>query len=168
MTTPELLEWLQSTTIGTTIQESQYGFPLVVAAHILGLSLSVGTLVWVDLRLLGVALTSSRVSDVYRGLAPWFLSGFAIMLISGAMLFAAYATAAYPNSYFRIKMSALALAGLNALLFHAITQRSQLGWDDSPRPPIGARVAGLTSLLLWAVVIVSGRMMSYTVFSSAP
>jgi hypothetical protein len=166
MTVPDILEWLQSTTIGTMIQESQYGFPLVVAVHILGLSLSVGTLVWVDLRLLGVALTRSRVSNVYRGLAPWFLVGFGMMLISGSMLFTAYATAAYANVYFRIKMSALALAGMNALLFHAITQRGQVSWDDSPQAPIGARVAGLTSLLLWAVVIFSGRMMSYTVFSA--
>jgi len=166
MTLPEILESLQSTAIGTMIQESQYGFPLVVGVHLLGLSLSVGTLVWVDLRLLGVALTRSRISYVYRGLAPWFLFGFAMMLISGTMLFTAYATAAYPNTYFRIKMSALALAGVNALFFHAITQKAQAGWDDSPRPPIGARVAGLTSLLLWAVIIFSGRMMSYTVFTA--
>jgi hypothetical protein len=166
MTLPEILESLQSTTIATTIQESQYGFPLVVGVHILGLSLSVGTLVWVDLRLLGVALTRSPVSYVYRGLAPWFLFGFAMMLVSGTMLFTAYATAAYSNTYFRIKMSALALAAANALFFHAVTQRAQTGWDDSPRPPLGARVAGFTSLVLWAVVIFSGRMMSYTVFSS--
>jgi hypothetical protein len=166
MTLPEILESLQSTTVATLIQESQYGFALVVGVHILGLSLSVGTLVWVDLRLLGVALTRSRVSYVYHALAPWFLFGFAMMVTSGAMLFTAYATAAYANTYFRIKMSALALAGVNALFFHAITQRAQSGWDDAPRPPIGARVAGLTSLVLWAVVILAGRMMSYSVFSA--
>lgn len=166
MTLPEILESLQSTPVGTLIQESQYGFPLVVGVHILGLSLSVGTLIWVDLRLLGVALTRSPVSYVYRSLAPWFLFGFAMMLVSGTMLFIAYATAAYGNAYFRIKMSALALAGANALVFHVVTRRARAGWDDSTRPPLGARVAGLTSLVLWTVVIFSGRMMSYTVFSS--
>ena len=166
MTLPEILESLQSSWIASVIQESQYGFPLVVGVHIIGLTLSVGTLVWVDLRLLGVALTRSSVSYVYRGVAPWFLVGFAMMLVSGIMLFTAYATAAYANTYFRIKMSALALAGANALLFHAVTQRAQAGWDDSPRPPVGARIAGLASLALWAVIIFAGRMMSYTVFSS--
>jgi hypothetical protein len=165
VTLPEILEWLQGTAVATTIQESEYGFPLVVGVHIVGLALSVGTLLWVDLRLLGVALTRARVSDVYRSLAPWFLVGFAMMLTSGTMLFTAYATAAYGNTYFRIKMTALVLAGANALLFHAVTQKAQAGWDDSPRPPLGARVAGLASLALWAVVILAGRMMSYTVFS---
>jgi hypothetical protein len=165
MTLPEILEWLQTTTVATTIQESQYGFPLVVGVHILGLGLSVGTLLWVDLRLLGVTLLGSRVSDVYRSLAPWFLFGFAMMLTSGAMLFTAYATAAYGNTYFRIKMTTLVLAGANALFFHAVTQKAQASWDDSPRPPVSARVAGFASLVLWAVVILAGRMMSYTVFS---
>jgi hypothetical protein len=165
MTLPEILDWLQTTPVATTIQESQYGFPLVVGVHILGLALSVGTLLWVDLRLLGVALTRSRISDVYRSLAPWFLFGFAMTLTSGAMLFTAYATAAYGNTYFRIKMSALVLAGANAVLFHAVTQRAQAGSDDAPRPPVAARIAGFTSLALWAVVILAGRMMSYTVFT---
>ena len=165
MTLPEILGWLQTTAVATTIQESQYGFPLVVGTHILGLGLSVGTLLWVDLRLIGVTRLGSRVSDVYRSLAPWFLFGFTMMLMSGAMLFTAYATAAYANTYFRIKMTTLVLAGANALLFHTVTQRAQAGWDDSPRPPIAARVAGFTSLALWAIVILMGRMMSYTVFS---
>jgi len=165
MTMPDILEWLQGTTVGSTIQESAYGFPIVVSVHLLGLALSVGTLLWVDLRLIGVALTRSRISDVYRSLAPWFLFGFAMTLTSGAMLFTAYATAAYGNTYFRIKMSALVLAGVNALFFHAVTQRAQPGWDDAPRPPAAARVAGFTSLALWAVVILAGRMMSYTLYT---
>ena len=82
------------------------------------------------------------------------------------MLFTAYATAAFGNTYFRIKMSALLLAGVNAVFFHAITQKAQAAWDDSARPPVAARVAGFASLALWAVVILAGRMMSYTVFSA--
>jgi len=166
MTLSTIFEWLESTALAAVIQESAYGFPLVVALHILGLTLSVGTLVWVDLRLLGLSLRGMRVSEVYRGLAPWFAAGFLMMFASGAVLFTAYATSAYANVFFRIKMLALLLAALNAVAFHFVGGRRSTAWDAAPRPPATVRIAGLASLLLWVTVIVAGRLMSYTMFSA--
>jgi hypothetical protein len=168
MTILDACEWLESTALATWVKESEYGFPIVVGVHLIGLVFSVGTLLWVDVRMLGLGLRELRVSEVYRGLAPWFLAGFAAMLASGATLFTAYATSAYSNAYFRIKLIALLLAAANALVFHFVTQRTSARWDDAARPPIAVRAAGLASLALWAVVILAGRMMSYTVFSSPP
>ena len=108
MTILEICEWLETTAIAVLIQESAYGFPILVGIHILGISLSAGTLLWADLRLLGVSLRGYRLADVYRGLAPWFLTGFGVMIISGAVLFTAFATSAYGNVYFRIKTVAIA------------------------------------------------------------
>jgi hypothetical protein len=161
----EICQWLESTRLAALIQESQYGFPLVVGVHILGLAFSVGMLLWVDLRMTGLVLRGVRISEVYRSFAPWFLAGYAVMLASGAALFTAYATLAYSNTYFRIKIVALLLAGLNALVFHFATQRSSGHWDDAPQPPAGVRAAGYASLALWVTVILAGRMMSYTMFS---
>ena len=165
MTILDACEWLQSTALATWVQESAYGFPIVVAVHLLGLIFSVGTLLWVDVRMLGLGLRELRVSEVYHGLAPWFLVGFVAMLASGATLFTAYATSAYSNAYFRIKLVALLLAGANALVFHFITQKQSAQWDDAPHPPLAVRTAGLASVILWATVILAGRMMSYTMFS---
>ncbi|HLG54264.1 MAG TPA: DUF6644 family protein [Vicinamibacterales bacterium] len=164
MTVLQICEWLEATSLSVLIRESQYGFPIVVAIHILGLTLSVGTLVWFDLRLLGVSMRQCRVSDVYRRLAPWLLTGFAIMFISGAVLLAAFATSAYGNLYFRIKAAALVLAGVNALIYHFTTERAIARWDEAARPPLRARLAGLSSIVVWAIVILAGRMMSYTMF----
>jgi len=168
MTLLDVLIWLEGTSLATLIQESRYGFPIVVAAHILGLALSVGTLLWVDLRLLGLTLRRLSVSHVYRSLAPWFLIGFAVMFVSGLTLFTAYATLAYGNFYFRLKMVALVLAGANALVFHFVTQRNSAEWDAAPRPPASARLAGAASIVLWIAVMLAGRMMSYTMFSAPP
>jgi hypothetical protein len=162
----EICERLEATFIGTLVRESAYGFPIVVALHILGLTLSVGTLLWFDLRLLGVSMRGCRVSDVYRRLAPWLLSGFALMFSTGAILFTAYATSAYGNLYFRIKVAAMVLAGVNALVYHFTSERAIAGWDEAVRPPLPARIAGLTSIVVWTVVILAGRMMSYTMFSA--
>ncbi len=164
MTLLDICKWLETTAVAVSIQESLYGFPLLVAIHILGIGLSAGTLLWADLRLLGVSLRTYRLTEVYRGLAPWFLSGFAVMIVSGALLFTAFATAAYGSPYFRIKMVVIALAGANALIFHLATRRSQSG--DATGTFMTARVSGLASIVLWTAVIVAGRMMSYTMFSS--
>ena len=168
MTIPDVLSWLEGTPLAILIQESRFGFPIIVGVHILGLMLSVGTLLWADLRMLGVALQRLPLSQVYRGLAPWFLIGFAMMFASGLTLFATYATLAYTNFYFRLKMLALVLAGLNALVFHLLTERRSAEWDAAPRPPAAARAAGLTSIILWVAVMLAGRMMSYTMFSAPP
>ncbi len=102
---------------------------------------------------------------MYRGLAPWFLTGFGVMIISGTVLFTAFATSAYGNVYFRIKMVAMVLAGVNALIFHWAAGREVNRSVPATATPTIARISGLTSIALWAAVIVAGRMMSYTMFS---
>ncbi|HUR32157.1 MAG TPA: DUF6644 family protein [Vicinamibacterales bacterium] len=164
MTALPLLQALEATAVGTLVRESLYGFPILVGIHILGLVLSVGLLVWFDLRLLGLALQSAAVSRVYRRLIPWASVGFAVMFISGALLFTGYASAAYKNPFFWVKLSALLLAGLNAAFYHAVTERSGFDWDGDARPPGAARAAGGVSIALWAIVIMCGRLMAYTMY----
>ena len=158
-----LCEWLENTQVALLVRESAYGFPIVVAIHILGLTVSVGLLIWFDLRLLGVSMPRSPLSAVWRRLMPWSLGGFVVMFVSGGLLFTAFATMAYGNLAFRIKGASMVLAGVNALVYHLVTERGIAHWDVGP-PPRAARLAGLVSILLWTTVILSGRMMSYTMF----
>ena len=69
----EICQWIQDSSIGTSIRESTYVFPLIEASHVLGLAISVGTIAIVDLRLIGAALTKEPVTDVIEQLQPWTL-----------------------------------------------------------------------------------------------
>ena len=160
----QAFEWLEATAVGVMVRESAWGFPILVAVHILAITLSVGTLVWFDLRLLGVSMTAQRASMMYRRLVPWMFTGFGVMVVSGVILLAGFATAAYDNVYFRVKMAAMALAAVNAFFYHRYTERRIAEWDNAASPPGRARIAGLVSMCVWGVVIVAGRMMSYTMF----
>lgn len=164
MTILEICEWLETTALGAIARESLYGFQVLVGIHILGLILSVGLLLWVDLRMIGASLTAGRLSAVYRNLSPWFLTGFCVMFLSGSAIFAGFATSAYENTAFRIKLMALGLAALNALIFHIMAKGMTGESDAAERPPARVRAAGLISIALWATVVLSGRMMSYTMF----
>jgi len=159
----ELLEWLEGTGLAGIARESLYGFQILVGIHIIGLAFSVGILLWVDLRMLGVCLGGETLSSVYRSLSRWFVVGFSVMFLSGAALFAGFATSAYENTYFRIKIITMALAGVNAIVFHMLLARTR-AQDDSESPTATIRIAGLLSIAFWAVVIICGRMMSYTLF----
>ena len=157
----ELCQWVQDTQVGTAIRESVWVFPIILAFHSLGLTLSVGTVLWLDLRLLGVKMRGQPVSEVYQQLKPWMLSGFAIMFISGTLLFSAQAARCYENVYCRTKILLLVLPGLNALIYHLLTERSIARWDLDVKPPLAARMAGLISLVSWTVVIILGRQIVF-------
>ena len=147
--------------MGTAIRESTWVFPIILAFHSLGLTLSVGTVLWLDLRLLGVKMRGLPVSEVYQQLKPWMLSGFAIMFISGMLLFSAQAARCYDNVYCRTKILLLIVPGLNALIYHMLTERSIARWDVASSPSLAARMTGLVSLVSWTAIIILGRQIVF-------
>lgn len=154
-------QWLQDTDFGSGIRYSAYLYPLLEGTHVLGLAFSVGTILWFDLRLLGVAMRRDRVSDVFNQLRPWTTAGFLVMITTGSLLFASRAAEAYASNYFRIKIGLLVLGALNVVIFHTTIDRHREQWDTAERPPFRARMAGLLSLILWFSIIAAGRIMAY-------
>ncbi len=158
----EVCQAIQASAIGTGIRESEYLFPFIEGTHVLGLSLSVGTVMWFDLRLLGKIMRNIPVSEVFNQLRPWMFAGFVIMLSTGSLLFSSVAADAYANGYFRLKVLLL-LAATNVIVFHSTIDRRRAEWDKAPVPPRPARVAGFLSLILWLAIIIAGRLFAYAV-----
>jgi hypothetical protein len=154
-------QWLQDTNFSTAIRESTWLFPIIETTHVLALSLSVGTIALVDLRLVGVALRNRPVSEVSRQILPWALAGFTIMFVTGIFLFLSLPMKCYASNFFRVKMVLLVLAGANALFYQVKFFPHMSEWDDLPVPPRAVRVIGALSLLLWIFVIAAGRNMAY-------
>lgn len=155
---------LASTAGSIALHESLYAYRIVSTVHVVTLSLFVGTAAMLDLRLLGTTLRNVPVSEVERRLRPWTVVGFALMIVSGALLFYANPSPRYQNLFFRAKMTLLVLAGANAWWCHRRVFRRVVEWDDDPVPPPRARLAGGLALVLWAAIIVSGRMIAYDWF----
>ena len=153
--------WLGNTPWSIALHESRYAFLVVLAVHVLTLTVFVGTVVMIDLRLLGVMLTRVPVSEVVSRLLPWSAAGLGVMIASGVLLFYAAPLVRYENVFFRLKMAALAAAVANAWVFHRTSYRRLAEWDLDPVPPRGARRSAAVSLVLWAGIITLGRMMAY-------
>jgi len=159
-----LMEWLASTRGSIALHESLYVYPLVESIHVLTLTVFVGLAVMLDLRLLGLALKRVPVSEVLGRLLPWEKAGFAVMIVTGALLFYAIPVRTYQSIFFRAKMLMLLVAGMNVWLFHSRVERRIAEWDVAPVAPRAARVAAVVSLVLWAGIVVAGRMIAYNWF----
>ena len=157
-------EWLATTPGSIALHNSLYAYQIVSTVHVVTLALFVGTAAMLDLRLLGATMKQVPVSDVAARLRPWTAAGFLLMIVSGALLFYANPTPRYQNIFFRTKMLLLLLAGLNAWVFHNTVYRSVAEWDLDAVPPRRARMAGGLALMLWAAMIMSGRMIAYDWF----
>ncbi|HCD26607.1 MAG TPA: hypothetical protein DER02_03745 [Gammaproteobacteria bacterium] len=160
----EFILWLDTHEWSTAIHESFFVYPIIESTHVLTLCLFVGTLIMVDLRLLGLGLVNTPVSEVTRRVLPWTLIGAVIMFVTGLLLFYAIPERTYHSLWFRIKVVMLIVAGINALYFHYRVHRNQSFWDNAPKPPLNARVSAAVSLTMWAGVIVTGRMIAYNWF----
>jgi hypothetical protein len=160
--------WLESTSGSIALHESIWVYPIVESVHVLTLCVFLGLTAVLDLRLVGAILPATPASQILKRFLPWTLAGFAIMAVSGALLFYAIPVKTYVNIFFRLKVAFLLMAGLNVAVFEVTASRTMARWDLDPRPPIGARVAGGVSLALWALIVVCGRMIAYNWFDQNP
>lgn len=154
-------KWLEQSSIGASVRQSLWLFPAVETAHLLGMVALLATIGAFDLRLAGFILRGERVSSLARCLLPWAWAGFAVQVITGALLFSSEATHMVVNPAFRVKMILLLLAGAHALMFQLTAHRTMPAWDDKIPPPALVRIAGLISLLLWTGVVAAGRWIGF-------
>jgi hypothetical protein len=140
--------WLETLPLAAYIGESAW-FPFLESIHVLTATFLVGSILMVDLRLLGVAARRHAVSTIVREVVPWTYSASVISVVTGVALFSTRATHYAGNAAFQIKMALL------------VTVRGIARWDETERPGRAPRLAGACSLLLWIGIMLSGRWIGH-------
>ena len=165
MTLLSFLTWMDNLPSSIALRESTWTYPVVESVHSVGICLFVGlTLLW-DLRLLGIGLRRVPVSEVWSKLIPWMTLGAGIMMSTGVALFYSRPLFFWSNIFFRVKLVVLLLALLNAVAFHFGIEKKLVNWDTTPATPRAAKLAGASSMALWAFTIVFGRFIAYNWFA---
>jgi hypothetical protein len=144
--------WLEHTSLISTIAETGWMYATFSVMHYFSLFVLVGTIVLIDLRVLGVAARSQSITLVAEQLFPWTWIALGVALFSGFVMFATDAGDYYPDKIFRIKMFVILLA----LIFAIIVQQNVPKWDRLPSISAGAKCVALVSLLLWVGAILAG------------
>jgi hypothetical protein len=153
--------WLQHLEFSTAIGESTWMFPTIETVHVLALTLVVGSISTVDLRLLGLTNKQRSITELTAETLPWTWVAFAVAAVAGLLMFCSKALTYYEDIPFRIKMVCMALAALNMLTFHALTARDIAKWDRGVPPP-AVKLAGALSLSLWIAIVAAGRWIGFT------
>jgi hypothetical protein len=124
----------------------------VSVIHYFTLFFFIGTIVLVDLRILGLAGRGQTISLLADQLLPWTWIGLTLAMISGFLLFTTDAGDYAPDHVFQAKMLVILLA----LIFTVIVHRGQRKWNQLPAIPLGVKVIAALSLLLWLGAILAG------------
>lgn len=157
---PALLVWLETSGLATPMRQSQWLYPVVEIAHIVGFVMLVGSVAMFDLRLLGLS-RNLPVSGMARHLLRWSLASLVLVVPSGVAMFSAHATEFADNTAFRAKLVLLTAAATNAIVFHRTSFRSVADWNTTVTAPLSCRVAAVVSLAIWLGVIACGRLIAY-------
>jgi len=155
---------LENNPLGDAVRgDWEWAFPNIETIHVLSLALVFGSILMIDLRLLGVASRNNAVSKLSAEVLPYTWIAFVIAAISGSLMFMSNARIYFHNLQFELKFLCMFLAGINMAVFHFGAYRRVLEWDNRLPPPLPARVAGGVSILLWVSVIFFGRWIGFVI-----
>jgi hypothetical protein len=165
MNVADLLNIIESWPISAAMRGETPGtewlFPIIETLHVMAFTIVFGSIVMVDLRLLGIASRNSTVSRLSNEVLPWTWTAWGAAAVCGTLMFIAKAETYTGNLQFRLKFVCMGLAALNMLVFHFGAYRQVARWD-SGETPMSAKVAGALSLSLWIGVVFFGRWVGFT------
>lgn len=154
------LQWLEESSWSVAIRQSAWLYPALEIVHIIGIVLLVGAAFLFDLRILGFS-KHIPVSALEKHLLSWAQRASILVIPSGFLLFITNAMALAHNPVFHTKLILIAVAAVNALVFHKVFCQSVSGWDISAPAPAGAKITALVSIVAWISVIACGRLLAY-------
>jgi hypothetical protein len=163
MNVDPLLRALEGTSLAQAIAESETLFPWIEGLHVLAITLVVGSIAIVDLRLIGFASRAHAVTRLTKDVLPCTWVAFLVAALSGGLLFMSKAMTYGHNFYFQGKLVLLVLAGVNMVVFQVLVNRDVERWGSTPHTtPLPAKIAGALSLCLWVAVVAFGRWIGFT------
>lgn len=138
-------------------------FPLIESLHVVSITLMLGAILMVDLRVLGLAATRYSVRTLSRELVPWSAVALGLASVTGIAMFITRASAHAVNPAFQIKMLLMVLAGINVAAFHLVVFRRNVDWNSQAVAPVAARLMAASSIALWIGVMLAGRWVGHIV-----
>lgn len=157
-----VIQALQHSALSEWMRGSLKALPIIESVHVMAVALVFGTILLIDLRLMGFRDTGRPFTRVFGELIRWTWLGFGVAVVTGVLLFIPNAETYARNTAFGLKLLSLACAGVNMAIFEFTTLRRVAMWDTAVPSPPAARLAGAMSVLIWTCVIVFGRWIGFT------
>jgi uncharacterized membrane protein len=147
-----LCRWLQDNSFIALINGTAWTAATVEIVHYFSMFILVGSMVIVDLRVLGLAARQQDATQLADRLFPWMWASLAFNFLSGFLMYAGSAIAYYRNDVFYDKMGVVLLA----IVANIIIQQKVRKWDQLPAIPAWAKLIAVLSICLWIGAIIAG------------
>ena len=157
MTMLDAFNWLELTAVGAAVRDSLWLFPVIEAGHLLGLTLLGGSILAVDLHLLGFGLRERSVAYVIEQIRPWLYAAILVMIVTGIPLFLSEAVKCYFSEAFWLKMKTFPIA-----VVYTIAIRAWVAKQGADLGPWIGRVLAIFSIALWLTVAAAGRWIGFS------
>lgn len=139
------------------LRNSKYAIPIIQSFHLFGITLLLGSMVILNLRLLGIGFRQLPMAALSRQIWPWAIGGLLLAIASGFLVFVPDPARYAANYAFRTKMVALCVAVAFQFLIYRKVVRSGTAESRSSR---NIAVA-CCSLVLWFLVGWAGRAIAF-------
>jgi hypothetical protein len=150
----DIFLWFDTSWLAEVVRSSTWMFAFIEVVHLLGITLLLGMVSILDLRLMGAGMRQQSVSDVARDTYPWTILGIILAAGSGSVLFVSEAMKLYDSPPFTLKMTLFVLALASTFFF----QQKMVAAKDASG---GLKLAALLSLFLWFGVGFAGRAIAF-------
>jgi hypothetical protein len=148
--------WCHDSLIGEWINDSVWAFAIIETFHILALTVLLGTVIVLDLHLLGVRTRRQSTGDLARALRPYTIGALAVLIVTGVPMFMSQAIRYSQSVSFLVKMTLLVLT----IGFHFTVYRKATLGGAGERTGFG-KVAASLSLVCWLGVALAGRGIAF-------
>lgn len=152
-----LFEWCENAGLIVAMRSSLWLFPVIESVHLMGLALTGGAVLMVDLRLLGFGLRRQPVAQLARDAERWLFVSLCVMIPTGVLLFMSTAVKCYYLPAFWVKMTSLFLA----LVFTFSVRRKVAMAAETSTSPAWNKLVAVVSLALWSTVAIAGRFVGF-------
>ena len=147
-------EWMQGLRFSAFFLESIWPTPIVQNIHLIAIAVFVGSVLVVDLRMLGRGLTDTPLAELARMVEPWLIGSFGVLVLSGIPQMASTALKQYYSPFFWWKMQAVLIG-----VIVTVTVRRRIAMrPEAEFGPVLPKVVALVSIALWTSVTIGARL----------
>lgn len=134
------------------------GFPPIMQTiHIVSIAAVVASILFIHLRVLGLAYPSQQPQSMLNRLMPWTWWALPVLFISGLPLILARPMRYFTNPVFGVKVAAIVIVIAITLVFVRLMRAAGSNGPFSYK----LKVLSIVSLGLWIFIMLAGRWIAY-------
>jgi uncharacterized membrane protein YgdD (TMEM256/DUF423 family) len=154
--------WLSTTSPSVFIQEHNvWAIPAIQSIHIVGIAMVMGSVLMIDLRILGWAWADQTLRQTTNRFGPWLSASLCLLLVTGLLMVVGEPVRELVTFSFWLKMTLVAVGALAATIFQSTLRRYEQQWEDTLVHRRAIKALAIVTFLIWVFVIILGRLIAY-------